>query len=218
MSLKSREVAWFGLVFLPLFLALVLLYPIVSPPYQDAVMLVANGALHHFSPYTHVEVETLGGERSSYFRRTITFYFERDQEWQVDWNPLQIHLIFLSLALLPALIGATPIPLRKRFRILGLGLGLLFVAHVITVIALSRCYVCLYDSPDSFSCTLLRRFLNMSGQLFPVILWGFLAWPHLFPRPRPVARVRVEGKLSRNAPCPCGSGRKYKRCCGRAHA
>ena len=22
------------------------------------------------------------------------------------------------------------------------------------------------------------------------------------------------GKVSRNAPCPCGSGKKYKRCCG----
>ena len=23
-------------------------------------------------------------------------------------------------------------------------------------------------------------------------------------------------KVGRNAPCPCGSGRKYKRCCGKA--
>jgi hypothetical protein len=29
---------------------------------------------------------------------------------------------------------------------------------------------------------------------------------------RPVARPE---KVGRNAPCPCGSGRKYKRCCGR---
>ncbi|HEY8428085.1 MAG TPA: SEC-C metal-binding domain-containing protein [Sandaracinaceae bacterium] len=27
---------------------------------------------------------------------------------------------------------------------------------------------------------------------------------------------RVEGKVGRNDPCPCGSGNKYKRCCGRA--
>ncbi len=25
-------------------------------------------------------------------------------------------------------------------------------------------------------------------------------------------------KIGRNAPCPCGSGRKYKRCCGRGGA
>lgn len=27
--------------------------------------------------------------------------------------------------------------------------------------------------------------------------------------------VRSEPKVGRNAPCPCGSGKKYKRCCGR---
>ena len=25
----------------------------------------------------------------------------------------------------------------------------------------------------------------------------------------------VSGKPARNAPCPCGSGRKYKNCCGK---
>ncbi len=29
-------------------------------------------------------------------------------------------------------------------------------------------------------------------------------------------RVRKTEKISRNAPCPCGSGKKYKHCCGRA--
>jgi preprotein translocase subunit SecA len=27
--------------------------------------------------------------------------------------------------------------------------------------------------------------------------------------------VRVEKKVGRNEPCPCGSGKKYKKCCGR---
>lgn len=27
--------------------------------------------------------------------------------------------------------------------------------------------------------------------------------------------VRPYPKISRNAPCPCGSGKKYKHCCGR---
>jgi preprotein translocase subunit SecA len=26
--------------------------------------------------------------------------------------------------------------------------------------------------------------------------------------------VRVGPKIGRNAPCPCGSGKKYKKCCG----
>ena len=32
------------------------------------------------------------------------------------------------------------------------------------------------------------------------------------PKPQP---VRVEKKVGRNDPCPCGSGKKYKNCCGR---
>ncbi len=32
------------------------------------------------------------------------------------------------------------------------------------------------------------------------------------PRPQP---VRVEKKVGRNDPCPCGSGKKYKNCCGK---
>jgi preprotein translocase subunit SecA len=27
--------------------------------------------------------------------------------------------------------------------------------------------------------------------------------------------VRVAPKVGRNAPCPCGSGKKYKHCCGK---
>jgi preprotein translocase subunit SecA len=35
--------------------------------------------------------------------------------------------------------------------------------------------------------------------------------------PRKKEPVRREGKkIGRNAPCPCGSGKKYKKCCGAA--
>ncbi|MBN2415156.1 SEC-C domain-containing protein [bacterium] len=30
-----------------------------------------------------------------------------------------------------------------------------------------------------------------------------------------VQPVKVEHKVGRNEPCPCGSGKKYKQCCGR---
>ena len=30
----------------------------------------------------------------------------------------------------------------------------------------------------------------------------------------PPKTVTVEEKVGRNAPCPCGSGKKYKKCCG----
>jgi len=33
--------------------------------------------------------------------------------------------------------------------------------------------------------------------------------------PRPQTYVREKPKTGRNEPCPCGSGKKYKKCCGR---
>lgn len=30
----------------------------------------------------------------------------------------------------------------------------------------------------------------------------------------PTVPVRKGPKIGRNEPCPCGSGKKYKRCCG----
>jgi preprotein translocase subunit SecA len=34
------------------------------------------------------------------------------------------------------------------------------------------------------------------------------------PQQSPVALPRTEDKVGRNDPCPCGSGKKYKKCCG----
>jgi preprotein translocase subunit SecA len=35
---------------------------------------------------------------------------------------------------------------------------------------------------------------------------------------RPTTVVNKDAKVGRNAPCPCGSGRKYKKCCGQTAA
>ena len=39
-------------------------------------------------------------------------------------------------------------------------------------------------------------------------------WPGLPREFRPPRAARRATKIGRNAPCPCGSGKKYKRCCG----
>ena len=30
-----------------------------------------------------------------------------------------------------------------------------------------------------------------------------------------VPQLKAPPKIGRNAPCPCGSGKKYKKCCGK---
>ncbi len=35
------------------------------------------------------------------------------------------------------------------------------------------------------------------------------------PLPPPVEPIKADGKPGRNDPCTCGSGKKYKQCCGK---
>ena len=35
------------------------------------------------------------------------------------------------------------------------------------------------------------------------------------PLPPPVEPIHTEKAVGRNDPCPCGSGKKYKKCCGK---
>lgn len=55
-------------------------------------------------------------------------------------------------------------------------------------------------------------------------LYGLPMWENLLPAERRKelykeqknsGTVRKEKKIGRNDPCPCGSGKKYKKCCGR---
>ena len=50
----------------------------------------------------------------------------------------------------------------------------------------------------------LQRFRNRDAQI-----------KALTPSPPPSQTVVTGPKVGRNAPCPCGSGKKYKKCCGR---
>ena len=35
------------------------------------------------------------------------------------------------------------------------------------------------------------------------------------PLPPPVEPIHADKNVGRNDPCPCGSGKKYKKCCGK---
>ena len=55
-------------------------------------------------------------------------------------------------------------------------------------------------------------------------LWGLEEWNEVFSEEKRIEiynefrrsrTVHVEKKPGRNEPCPCGSGKKYKNCCGK---
>ncbi len=55
----------------------------------------------------------------------------------------------------------------------------------------------------------LRKYEASADRIQPV--WE----PESLPPVRPDPRTSWQAKPGRNDPCPCGSGRKYKKCCGR---
>lgn len=60
-----------------------------------------------------------------------------------------------------------------------------------------------------------REFTENAAEIIPA--WAIelhrARW-ELFPSGTPVKPARQGPKIGRNDPCPCGSGKKYKTCCG----
>jgi len=137
-----------------------------------------------------------------------------------------------DLILLAALILATPgWSLRERGRLLALGLALLTLAEFaffLATIEYSRLrpvttptgsvlFPAGFSRPKEILATWVYYFFQTMGRgLFPLVVYlGMvgITWRPLDKRAPQRAPVRAPG---RNAPCPCGSGEKYKRCCGKA--
>ena len=140
-----------------------------------------------------------------------------------------------DLILLFALILATPgWSLHQRGRLLGLGLVLITLtefafflssteySHTRSVTSQTGSVLLQagFSRPKQILAAWVYYFFQTMGRsLFPLLIyWGMvgLTW-------RPVGHSVPSGtdealalaSRDRNAPCPCGSGKRYKRCCGK---
>jgi hypothetical protein len=145
----------------------------------------------------------------------------------LNW-PVWLPAANYGLPILAALILAAPHwHWRRRGRALAIGLSLLVLTQVaffvITVVATQQSPVMSPEGmiqPSGYSPIkqpifyALYYFFDAMGRGFFALLifLGLIAfsWDPSAPEPAPAAPRRV----NRNAPCPCGSGLKYKRCCG----
>ena len=137
-----------------------------------------------------------------------------------------------ALILFASLMLATPgWSLRQRLRLLGIGLALLAVAEFaffISTIEYSQhrslpmstgtlLYPVGYSrAKDVVSTWIYYFFQTMGRELFPLLTYvGVIgiAWTSV---PEQVTPRPATSAPRRNDPCPCGSGKKYKRCCGKA--
>lgn len=203
----ARTALGFGLQAGLLFAVFLVPYSRGLAGYHRFVVTVTNPLLRRLDPPLHITTEAGGGWTIDRIRAGGQRQPFRHVERQA------VHLIYASLVLLPALLLATPAPIRVRAKLVAQGLLLLVVVHVLTMLGLAHSY--LRFETGGFGWRWLRWVLGRGSQILAVALWALLSWRYWFPQPLQALPVRVVGKISRNQPCPCGSGQKYKRCCGR---
>jgi hypothetical protein len=164
-----RSILRFGLAFLLLFPLCLWLYAGVAAHYRAGVLRAVNLVLERREPPVRIAEGDDGVWRTS-----TRPWGELPVElplYQVE--PGSLHLLFVNLALLPALLLATPVSLGRRLRLLALGLGLAYVCHVATVLGLAS----VPEGGDSrLGRALLRRLLETGGQSAGFLQWGILTW------------------------------------------
>ncbi|MFQ5740594.1 MAG: SEC-C metal-binding domain-containing protein [Acidobacteriota bacterium] len=133
---------------------------------------------------------------------------------------LSIRGVVSNMAFLLTLILMTPgmHPSNRAFR-LAAGAFLLYLSHVAFVITKVEVSLLAAGHPLAGAnglWTPVDNFFEITGKvLFPVLFWLLLGLPYMMGR---IDRRRGRGEEKepgRNDPCSCGSGKKYKYCCGR---
>jgi SEC-C motif len=131
---------------------------------------------------------------------------------------LRLDTVTYGLPMLAALVVATNSEsLRARLRTLAAGLSVMFVLTVLAILAWAKLATLgvdeqLTQSGDraSFLFYIFHGYA-FSQPVVAILLWLAMVMLGMFKQPK---RQHETAAVLRNAPCPCGSGRKYKRCCG----
>ncbi|MCP3998964.1 MAG: hypothetical protein GY722_28460, partial [bacterium] len=170
-----RKILVLALVFLPAFGLCLFLYPHVQPQYQKAVVAAVDVGLHHLDPPMRIEISEDGGWTTFTLRPdgTESFYWSRPGK--------NLTLFYIGLALLPALLIATPVSLKRRVRLLVIGMFVLFALQVVAGFGLVVSIRCLAGNPDAMLCTWAKTVGNTFGQVSAFVIWVGLTWPAWFP-------------------------------------
>ena len=174
-----RKILIFGLEFVPLFLVCMWLYLMVMPVYQPVAIGAANVVTERMSPSSRIE------PTATLRIKSFTFTPEMGERFLRSWGRTSVHLVFLSLALVPALLLATPAPILTRFRLLCVGLPLVFAGHVLALIVMTRGIFALNQAPGTFYWLWAVRIAYTSGQVVSAMVVVLLTWRYWVPRNSP---------------------------------
>jgi hypothetical protein len=174
--LRHRALS-FALQFVPLFVVTLLAYTFIVPGYQKLVLGTSNAITEQLSPRMRIDVKDDGGWQ---------LFVRSDRgrpKPRTQWDAFVPHLVLLGLAVLPALLLATPVPIPTRLKMLGIALPLLFLTQVASVTLLVWGTQCLREAPGTFYCLWILRVVYTSGQISAAVLWALLTWRFWFPGP-----------------------------------
>jgi hypothetical protein len=153
--------------------------------------------------------------------KTISFYVM--SEGQQHSSALKVDTASYGIPLVIALVIATPGSLRSKLKALAVGLAVMLVIMVPAVMAWAKLTSLQLEeqlSPSAIDRGTRSQFLYyafhgfaFSQPVLAVITWFGLLMLGMF-KAKEKAKEEVI-TAGRNDPCPCGSGLKYKRCCGR---
>jgi hypothetical protein len=175
MKPKLRRLLSFTLWLVPLLVVFFALYVgVLHRVYPPTVHAAANLVTERLSPPSLMVLGPSGW--SAYSIKP-----DGARRWLKSWEDLD--WIYINLVLLPALLLATPTTWPTRLRLLGMGIVLLFLVHVLSVIGLSRGYVCSDRTRGGFVCMCVLRIAYTSGQYSTMVLWIPLTWRHWFRKP-----------------------------------
>ena len=220
-SVVSNPFLFFGRVLLFFALSYLIWVPI-SPFYTKALSTVSKEAVFFTelsAPSSHNKVTYLKSKNSDII---VSYSKPEPKGTSLKLEGKQIHM---NMVLLIALVLASPrLNISKRLKLLLLAIGTLFFVHVLLTIFVVKFYSA--QILDSHSNELNNGIMQniyywgktfyegVGWQFFPFFIWAILCYKTFFFKEE-ATKSKIKEKIDRNAPCPCGSGRKYKRCCGR---
>ena len=137
---------------------------------------------------------------------------------QTTSSNLRLDTVTYGLPMLAALVIATRSgSMLAKLRTLALGLGVMSGLTVLAIMAWAKLGTLGVDELTQSGDQSSFLFYIFHGYAFSqpvvaVLLWLGMVMLGMFNER--VKRQPSNVAVPRNAPCPCGSGRKYKRCCG----
>ncbi len=127
------------------------------------------------------------------------------------WPPMNLYIhpiiVFTLLSAWPGII------LNERIKLFAISLPILLIVEMLDMplIALTRISAHAHHlgSPPAPTQSYWLSFLSNGGREFLSICAALLSLAGFY-----LLKLTGIAEPDRNAPCPCGSGKKYKRCCG----